>query len=247
VFRNGSELYIHRIAYDKEFFGGLSPEEAQRKYQEATEEVRSYLNEMGIDEKYYYRMLRTSSGEADKLSFEEAAQLDGWVPAVQEWLIAKCGNFEAFQQNIGNCWTNAYLVAQRDAYKREFGEGRSVSPPIAPQIGVAKQWNHNGSTLTLEANGASGRFVFIEPRVGLREVGVTQGMVAFEGKRSGNVYKGTAYVFSRICGPVGYPVSGSVAQDEQSITLRGYAPYVDAQCRRAGGRDGILVFRLTDR
>jgi hypothetical protein len=138
-----------------------------------------------------------------------------------------------------------YLLALREV-PPEVSTGRSISPPIAPEIALEKHWDHNGSLLKLETDKATRRFVFTEPRKGLREVGVNPGMVEFEGRQSGEIYEGTAYVFSRICGPIGYPVSGSVAQDDRSITLRGYAPYVDAQCRRAGGRQGVLVFQQTN-
>jgi hypothetical protein len=131
-----------------------------------------------------------------------------------------------------NAWNNAE-------------ESPSYPPPVTPQV-EEKQWDQNGSSLKLVANGVSRRFSYIEPREGLREVGVSQGMVAFEGTQTGNVYTGTAYVFSRICGAIGYPVNGVVGQDERSVTLRGFAPYVDAQCRRAGGRQGVLVFQQTD-
>jgi hypothetical protein len=254
VFRNGSELYIHRIAFDKKYFGGLSPEEAQQQYQVGIDEIRSYLTEMGVDEKYYYRMLRTSSGEAEKLSLEEAAQLNRWVPAFQEWLIAKCGSFQAFQQNVGNCWSSAYSAAQRDAFNREFGEAsvgvqekRSISVPIAPQIALETHWNFNGSLMKLESNGASRRFLYVAPHEGLRKAGVREGTVEFQGTQNGNLYDGTAYVFSRVCGAIGYHVSGFVTQDGQSITLRGSVPYYDSQCRPSGGRDGVLSYQLTDR
>jgi hypothetical protein len=44
----------------------------------------------------------------------------------------------------------------------------------------------------------------------------------------------------------GRPVNGFIGQDQRSITLSGIATYVDAQCRRAGEHQAVLVFQQTD-
>jgi hypothetical protein len=105
-------------------------------------------------------------------------------------------------------------------------------------------WDHNGSSLTLVREGRSRKFVFKLPREGLREVGVTEGMTAFQGVRTGNYFEGTAYVFSRVCGAIGYAVKGRASLDDRTVTMRGSAPYVDGQCKAVGHRDGVLVFSL---
>jgi hypothetical protein len=118
-----------------------------------------------------------------------------------------------------------------------------VPSPTIPQV-VEKYWNHNGSLIKLEANGASRRFLYTQPRQGLIEEGVTPGTTEFIGTQTGNMYSGTAYVFSRICGAIGFAVSGALAPDEQSITMTGWVPYIDPQCHRVGGHPGTLVFQL---
>jgi hypothetical protein len=133
---------------------------------------------------------------------------------------------------------------QQNAWNNPVEPPPYQAPPT-PQV-EETHWDHNGSSLKLESNGASRRFYYIEPRIGLIEVGVAQGMVAFEGTQSGNIYTGTAYVFSKVCGAIGYPVNGFVGQDQRSITLSGIAPYVDTQCRRAGEHQAVLVFQQTD-
>jgi len=125
--------------------------------------------------------------------------------------------------------------------------GRPFIPvPAAPAAQGVKHWNHNGSSLRLEVNKATRRFVFTEPREGLREVGVAAGMVVFEGKRIGKPFEGTAYVFSLNCGAVGYQVKGPIARNERSITLKGYAPYVDSECRTSAGGESVLFFELME-
>jgi hypothetical protein len=142
--------------------------------------------------------------------------------------------------------TAAYFPIGKLAENAPVQERRS-SFPATPQIELERHWDLNGSLVKLESNGASRRFLYLDPREGLVAVGVTQGAVEFEGTQNGNVYTGTAYVFSRICGAIGFAVSGYLAQDEQSITLKGDVPYVDKQCRATGGRPGVLVYQLTDR
>jgi hypothetical protein len=90
------------------------------------------------------------------------------------------------------------------------------------------QWNHNGSVVTLIAKAASRQFVYAKPRPGLP---VSSGTLLFTGKRTGNKYSGSAYVFSSKCGPLAYPVNGEVSADERNVTLFGVAPLPDDLCK----------------
>jgi hypothetical protein len=106
------------------------------------------------------------------------------------------------------------------------------------------EWVHNGSLLYMVAKGRIREFYFSNPRAGLIEVGVGRDTPAFRGIRSGDRYSGTAYVFSKTCGAIGYPVSGEVSADQRSVKLTGKAPWVDAQCQTASSRDATLLFEL---
>ena len=105
-------------------------------------------------------------------------------------------------------------------------------------------WLHNGSTMRLEANGAERRFVYDTPRPGMIAAGVKRGDVLFEGRRDGNVYAGSAAIFSRRCGRLTFPVRGSVASDQRSVTLEGQAPQVADDCSVRGHRADSLTFEL---
>jgi len=115
----------------------------------------------------------------------------------------------------------------------------SPTPPAPP---VERLWDHNGSLLKLEVNGTRRRFLFTQPREGLREEGVTEGMVAFDGIQNGDWLEGTAFVFSRRCGAVGFRVNGKAPADTKIITLRGLRPYVDGQCRLVNSEPGQLMY-----
>jgi len=110
---------------------------------------------------------------------------------------------------------------------------------FAAHAHAASYWNHNGSIVTLEADGAARKFYYAVPRPGLS---VAAGSLLFDGVKNGNTYSGTAYVFSPKCGALPYPVSGSVADDGRSVTMSGEAPVRDADCRNRGTRHDTLLF-----
>jgi hypothetical protein len=128
--------------------------------------------------------------------------------------------------------------------------GRTVSSlttsptAAAPSTPSRSLWRHNGSVLYLAADGASRRFYYDAPREGLESVGVKRGTLLFEGQKNGDQYSGTAYFFSKTCGPGTYPVSGPVTSTDSqiTITLSGKAPRLDANCKQIGVRDDLLVF-----
>jgi hypothetical protein len=110
-------------------------------------------------------------------------------------------------------------------------------------VDAASLWDHNGSIVYLEVSGASRKFYYQIPRSGLP---VTNGTLLFNGRKDGDRYSGTAFVFSTNCSARGYAVNGPVASDKRSITLYGKAPQVDSSCRVIGYRDDILVFTFQD-
>jgi hypothetical protein len=119
--------------------------------------------------------------------------------------------------------------------------GPFVAAPVGP-TGSDKYWDHNGSQMELITNGPARKFVYRNPRPGLREAGVASGMVLFVGKRIGAEYSGTAFLFSKSCGKKSYVVSGPVAADERSVTMRGNRPILNDSCQIDGYRDDVLVF-----
>ena len=104
-------------------------------------------------------------------------------------------------------------------------------------------WDHNGSVVTLYANGASRQFLYSVPRAGLP---VTSGTVLFNGTKSGDSYSGTAYAFSSRCGNVTYTVSGPVSADQRSVTMYGKKPRRNAACRVVDYEDDALVFNFQE-
>lgn len=117
--------------------------------------------------------------------------------------------------------------------------------PMAPRA-LGSIWRHNGSLVRLESSGAIRRFVYHQVREGMRQAGVKPGDVLFEGRRTGNAYVGTAYVFDRLCGPTAYRVSGPVINDTR-IAVSGKAPRVDQKrCEVVSYKDDLLVFEYVE-
>jgi hypothetical protein len=103
-------------------------------------------------------------------------------------------------------------------------------------------WDHNGSLMRLVANGNDRAFYYEQPRPSLARVGIASGTLLFDGAKQGNVYQGTARVFSAGCVPTTYRVAGPVSTDQLTVTLRGQR-VVFRQCASTGKmRDDVLVF-----
>jgi hypothetical protein len=185
------------------------------------------------------------------------------VSATVDWAISNpdtgASKSGESQFNFGlNVWNMHYGYG---GDRRDFDYGIGFGPTIYTEAGrtltnncsdcePAKRssegtlWHHNGSTLTLKTNGTDRQFSYEEPRAGLEQRGVQKGTLLFRGKRVGDNYAGTAYIFTPNCGPRGYAVSGQVEAGDRKITMTGRAPRFDAQCKQIGDRDDNLTFSL---
>jgi hypothetical protein len=98
--------------------------------------------------------------------------------------------------------------------------------------------------MRLRAEGTSRSFEYVVPRAGLREVGVLAGTVLFEGSQTADQYSGTAYLFSKNCGRIGYPVKGPASKNQGKVRLSGRAPKRNSKCKTVGHRDDVLLFNF---
>jgi hypothetical protein len=125
------------------------------------------------------------------------------------------------------------------------GGGVTRGSPQAPEAAVPggpSLWNHNGSTMRLEAAGARRRFLYVRPRSGMLAAGAAPGTLLFEGVRRGASYSGVAYVFAGDCGKFPYDVSG-VLESETEVVMVGMAPSVSRDtCSIEGYRRDRIVF-----
>jgi len=96
----------------------------------------------------------------------------------------------------------------------------------------------------LVATGQKRQFYYQKPFWNVEQSGAKSGALLFDGRRDGNQYSGTAYIFSKRCGAVGYQAAGPVSSDERQIVLRGQAPVRDSSCNPSSYRDDKLVFNF---
>ncbi len=106
-------------------------------------------------------------------------------------------------------------------------------------------WNHNGSTMRLQAYGQERVMRYEIPTERMRNAGAESGTILLTAQRIGNRYQGTARVFTKFCPePLLYAVAGPVV-NEGTIVLYGQRPGFSAHCGPDGTtRPDRLVFTL---
>jgi hypothetical protein len=115
--------------------------------------------------------------------------------------------------------------------------------PAVPD-GQRTFWDHNGSLVYLEADGAGRRFYYQQPRPGMTEVGARPGALLFDGQSAGGNYFGTAYIFNRRCGRLPYHVQGPILEEGRRVKMIGQGPRVDQKCNIPGYLEDVLEFKL---
>jgi hypothetical protein len=144
------------------------------------------------------------------------------------------------------------LVAAMLASQAALAGGPDGPPPLEA-LPPAQGAIHNGSLVSVLSLPNGGMQIqYIQPRVGLLEVGVRPGTILLQGRWSGpppGLLTGTAFVFTGICPPTPYRVEGSMAPDG-SLVLTGPAPVVDPySCTVVGlvpSANSVLVFQQLD-
>ena len=144
------------------------------------------------------------------------------------------------------------LVAAMLASQAALAGGPDGPPPLEA-LPPAQGAIHNGSLVSVLSLPNGGMQIqYIQPRVGLLEVGVRPGTILLQGRWSGpppGLLTGTAFVFTGICPPTPYRVEGSTAPDG-SLVMTGPAPVVDPySCVVVGlvpSANSVLVFQQLD-
>jgi hypothetical protein len=111
--------------------------------------------------------------------------------------------------------------------------------------GTFSVWDHNGSEVSLSSSGARRQFHYRTPRFDLYGLGVLSGTLLFDGRQVGADYSGVAFTFSKACGALKYPVSGTVSPDQRMVTMTGRLPLVDSNCNVFDYRNDVLIFTLS--
>jgi hypothetical protein len=107
---------------------------------------------------------------------------------------------------------------------------------------AASLWEHNGSTVSLTADGSTREFHYDQPRPGMLQAGARPGSLLFTGKSVNGHYVGTANIFNSHCGQIPYQVSGPILDHHERVVLKGQAPRLDSDCEIVGYFSDTLEF-----
>jgi hypothetical protein len=138
---------------------------------------------------------------------------------------------------------------QREVGSSQPGDDDGSSGECGPtsDIGTAGMftfssiWKHNCSIVGLVADGNSRKFVYIQPRTGIKSL-VQNDPILFTGTFEAGKYSGQARVYSAVCGPLSFTVEGTVSGDFRSVLLSGRQPVRDDQCATTGTKLVELPF-----
>jgi hypothetical protein len=200
VKREGGRIGVHRFYYKGNEFGNLPVQTAREIYQNAQAEFRAYVTKLDVPATIIDRLFATDRYGMYFLTRPEVQLLNS-TPYIEEMVYSKCGKSRHIPMSAANNWTSTedpvHVACYRTILKQLMREGATnylaslgetaptivetapALPDTAPMRTGTKYWNHNGSSFRLEAEKANRRFVFIEPREGLKEVGVREGMLGF--------------------------------------------------------------------
>ena len=121
-----------------------------------------------------------------------------------------------------------------------------AEPPVEPseltQQSKKSFWAHNRSIMYMLEDGTRRHIYYDDPRPGLKEVGVEQGTLLFDGAVNGTALSGTAYVFAKDCHPLAFSAKGKLTREGKLITLSGKAPGIGTKCSIAGSKQETLIF-----
>ena len=161
-----------------------------------------------------------------------------------------------------NCYRSILKEVVREGARKYLARYAEAQTPVAPapteapvepsedakktepatQQSKRSFWTHNRSRMYMTEDGTRRQIYYEDPRAGLKEVGVKQGTLLFDGVVDGTTLSGTAYVFAKNCDPLSFAVKGKLTRDGKRMTLTGKAPRVGTQCRIAGDHNEKLVF-----
>ncbi|MCC2099174.1 MAG: SH3 domain-containing protein [Hyphomicrobiales bacterium] len=115
---------------------------------------------------------------------------------------------------------------------RKFMIGSALATILSVPFAVAEEltYLHNGSSVVVAVDAGEGVTIrYLEPRIGLDEVGVRNGTELFNGRYGGDNYiEGMANIFDKSCGKIDYFVSGEF-RPGKDFKLNGAAPVVDGK------------------
>jgi hypothetical protein len=143
VDRSGYIVGLHRSYYPHQYLRTMSAEEATSRTKAARAKVDQYLTDMEVPRSFIDRALATPSEDMDFLTSTEIEKyFSGFTPDVDEWVKAKCGNFNKTMQKFvndihndklasqvddqSNCWIKTHFKMVEEAFEKKYGKGAKL-------------------------------------------------------------------------------------------------------------------------
>lgn len=118
--------------------------------------------------------------------------------------------------------------------------------PSAPPVQTRRDtfWDHNGSVMRLRVDGAVREFYYEQPRPGIAAEGAKHGTLLFTGiVNNVGTINGTAWLFSRRCGPRSYSVQGVVTESGGKVVMQGMASTLTSDCKVKSSVADTIAFK----
>jgi formylglycine-generating enzyme required for sulfatase activity len=93
--RSGTEVYVHRPHFDPSEYKTLPLEQAQEVFDKATAEITNLLFQLSVPRQIIEKAFSRASLALSKLTAEERQLVGEFSPAIEELLIARCGDSAA--------------------------------------------------------------------------------------------------------------------------------------------------------
>ncbi len=124
VDREGDLIAIHRPYMAKRASEQVALDEYATKYREVEREIRDYLTEMGVSQKWYDILISQSSQSSRFLTSDELREFSyKWPHDIEEWLLARCIKLTPKERQIRiKLWPKMQAGALSEVEKMLFEE-----------------------------------------------------------------------------------------------------------------------------
>lgn len=192
--------------------------------------------------------LRANTTEVDAGNAEPRNDAEGDVitsSAVAEDITAVDPDGYTPAYFLFNPHTKIKALKDRGEASRPATERLPATPTGTTSL-QAMLWDHNGSTMRLEADSTMLRMNYEKPRKGMLSVGVREGDNLFTCSRAGSRLSCSSRIFHPRCGKQDFPAEATFSGNDKVIRLRGEAPDLDSDCREQGRKPQDWVFTLIE-
>ena len=101
VYRSGEYLWVHRHRLDEDSVERLSDSDYTKMYKSTSSLIKDYFHQMGVPQYVYDVMMSVKSTEVEMLDIAITKKfLEGYIPSMEEKLIAKCGALTAKEESL---------------------------------------------------------------------------------------------------------------------------------------------------